>query len=630
MQADADKAVDEGASPMDVSLARVCALLRSEDSELRTAAARILGAVAPSDTVVIHALGQALESQDRHLQTAALDSIEALGGADAYDQVAPLLDDKGDLGRRAMEVVAGMGRPVLRSLKRRFGAAGEAGRRRILAIAARLRGPVGLDLIVRALETGHGDEVRAAGRRLAEELADAAPKERASLVNRLEKFLASAKAQADTDAASAAFDLLGRVAGRESARMLLARAKENGDAAAIKALARLARRTPLEEDELGELLASLNEPAFASMAAPALEQLERAPFSSAHAPALIAHLEGRDPALRRFATTALGHIDTPKSAAALLTVIQGNNPVLSERAREALRGHQSALTPVAHALARATDSDRAWILARMLEPHAFKLKPDEVQLLANATAALLEPGDPRAVALLSVLKDRHAEALLSACLRHVKRLKRNRDASGIANLIRPLVREEIQLTPQADYELALSEIVRGKKDVVRQVRLRNVGLLALEPLLQDTEFGLGTRLKRDKHFLGAEEYYLIGCHFAERAGSDRIFGGDILRWMVKVFPRENISQAASHKLVMEGFPPPPRERPRVRRPAPAKKPVASKVPATKTKPAPTKETIKKAKTATKKAGAVTRTKAAKRTAKETTKKTVKKRTARKR
>jgi hypothetical protein len=598
---------------MDASLARVCALLRSDDSELRAAAARILGAVAPSDAEVIRALGEALESRDRHLQAVALDAIEALGGADAYEKVAPLLDDQGDLGRRAMEVVAGMGRPVLRSLKRQFVASGEAGRRRILAIAARLRGPVGMDLIVRALETGHGEEVRAAGRRLSEELAEAAPKERASLVTRLEKFLASAKAQADPGAAAAAFDLLGRVGGRDSARMLLTRAKDNGDAAAIEALARLARRTPLEEDELGELLASFNDTAFASMAAPALDQLERAPFTAAHAPALIRHLEGRDPALRRFAATALGQIDTPKCAAALLAVIQGDNPDLSERARKALRRHKSAVSPVAHALAQAPNPRTAWILARMLEPHAFKLKSDVVQVLAKATATLLEPGDPRAEALVSVLKDRHAEALLEACLVHVKRLKRNRAASEIANLIRPLVREGIQLTPEAEYELALSEIVRGRKDVVREVRLRNVGLLALETLLHDPEFGLGTRLKRDKALLGAEACYLIGCHFAERSGTDRIFGGDILRWMVKAFPEENISQAASHKLVMEGFPPPPRARPAVRRPA-AKKKAAPKA-AAKTAPAPKKKLAPK-KTVAKKAKAVAKKKPATKQAKK--------------
>ena len=67
VQADAGDAVDGGTSPMDASLARVCALLRSDDPELRTAAARILGAVAPSETGVIRALGEALGSQDRHV-----------------------------------------------------------------------------------------------------------------------------------------------------------------------------------------------------------------------------------------------------------------------------------------------------------------------------------------------------------------------------------------------------------------------------------------------------------------------------------------------------------------------------------------------------------------------------------
>ena len=68
------------------------------------------------------------------------------------------------------------------------------------------------------------------------------------------------------------------------------------------------------------------------------------------------------------------------------------------------------------------------------------------------------------------------------------------------------------------------------------------------------------RLKREKAFLTAEEYFLIGCHFAERPFMDRIFGGDILTWVAKTFPEDSAAQAAIHKLEIEGFPPPPQPR----------------------------------------------------------------------
>jgi len=92
------------------------------------------------------------------------------------------------------------------------------------------------------------------------------------------------------------------------------------------------------------------------------------------------------------------------------------------------------------------------------------------------------------------------------------------------------------------------------------VRLSNPGLRALEPLLHEDEFALLTRLKREKRFLNPEEYYLIGFHFAERPFVDRIFGGDILRWIVKTFPGDANAAAAANKLIMEGFPPPPQPR----------------------------------------------------------------------
>ena len=125
-------------------------------------------------------------------------------------------------------------------------------------------------------------------------------------------------------------------------------------------------------------------------------------------------------------------------------------------------------------------------------------------------------------------------------------------------------------------------------------------------LLHEDDFELLTRLKREKNFLNSEEYYLIGCHFAERPFMDRIFGGDILRWVVMTFPDESSSTAAENKLIMEGFPPPPPRRkkkaiPKLRSAKAiaaankAKKKVAKKAPAKK---AAASKTAKKTKTKT--------------------------------
>ena len=77
---------------------------------------------------------------------------------------------------------------------------------------------------------------------------------------------------------------------------------------------------------------------------------------------------------------------------------------------------------------------------------------------------------------------------------------------------------------------------------------------------------------------------------------DRIFGGDILRWIVKTFPEDNSSMAAANKLVMEGFPPPqPRHKKKpVIRLAPKPKPPAKKKAVAKQAPAKAKKVAKKA------------------------------------
>lgn len=578
---------------MDPLLEKVVALLDSEEREVRWAAAKILGAL--HEDTVIPALAKALASEDQRLRAAALDAIAAIGGTDAYDEVAPLLEEPGDLGTRAMGVVAGMGSRILGRLKRRFAGAGATGRRRILAIAARLRGADGMDLIVRALEGGHADAVLALADGLAADLERGTARERKTFLRRIEKFLSSVGTKREPESTGAAIDLLARILGQDAQPQLIAYAAEgNPPAVRRRSLEALAALAPggLDADILTRVLGLLRDPDFPNVVAPAMAILEAAKLSAAHAGALLDCMHGDDPALRRFAVSALGQVDTPKSVAALLEVLRGDNPDLRKRAAIALAKQTSAVAPVVDGLADAADSQSAWVLARILHPHAHRLKPDQVDRLATAAAAWLAPGDPRAGAVLTVLMDYHFEAIAEANVKRVKRIRRNREAGEIVNLIRPLLRDGFPPAPSVGYELALAELMRGRKDVVREVRLTNVGLQGLERLLHEPEFPLLTRLKRDKGILTPEEYYLIGCHFAERTYADRAFGGEVLRWLVRTFPEDSSAQAAEHKLLMEGFPPPPKPREKVSRkktPAAKKKPAAADRP----KKTPARKTAKK-------------------------------------
>ena len=575
---------------MDSSLEKVVALLDSDECEIRWAAARILGALKLHENTVIPALAKALASDDQRLRAAALDAIAALGGTGAFEQVAPLLEEPGDLGTRAMDVVAGMGSGILGRLKRRFAGAEATGRRRILAIAARLRGAAGLDLIVRALDRGHADAVLSLADRLAADLERGTTRERKTFLRRIEKFLSSAGAQGQPESTGAAIDLLARILGIGAQEQLIDYATDAPPAVRRRALEALAALAPggLDSDVLTRVLGLLRDSDFPNVVAPAMAVLETAKLSAAHAGALLECMQGDDPALRRFAVTALGQVDTPKSTVALLGVLRGNNPDLQKRAAVALAKQNSAVAPVVAGLADAAEPQTAWILARILHPHAHRLKPDQVARLADAAAAWLAPGDARAEAVLTVLRDYHFEAIAEANVKRVKRIRKGRPSGEIVNLIRPLMRDGFPPAPSVGYELALAELMRGRMEVVREVRLANAGLQGLERLLHEPEFPLLTRLKRDKGVLTPEEFYLIGFHFSERAYADRAFGGELLRWLAQTFPGDTSAQAAEHKLLMEGFPPPPRPRvPVSRKKTPA---VATKSAA---KPKAPKKAVKK-------------------------------------
>ncbi|MFI5403283.1 MAG: HEAT repeat domain-containing protein, partial [Planctomycetota bacterium] len=545
---------------VDPSAESIVALLESADPELRWAAAKVLGSLKPPGDGVVPALAKLLSADDARLRGVALDAVAAIGAAPALEEVARLLEEPGDVGRRAIEVLAGLGPGVLKHLQGRLAAASETGRRRILAIAARLRGTVGMDLIARALESGQVESVRALGTRLAGELVAATPREREALRKRLEAFLDGADARQHPHSVETALDLLARLDGASAQRRLLAFAGAPHAPAlrkrALEALREVAAASKLEDEVLAGVFRCLDDPDFGNVVAPAMAVLESTKLSAAHAPPLLALLKGHDPALRRFAVTALGQIDTATSAAALLDVLRSDNPELTKRAALALSKQRSSIAPIAAALVEAPDVPTAWVLARILNPHASRLKPEQVAPLAAAAALWLEAGDPRAEAVFHVLRDDHAEAVADANLKRARRIRKDRKGGEIVNLIRPLLRDGAPVPDELRYELAIAEVIRGKKDILREARLQHPGLQQLESLLHVPDFGLFARLRRDKALLTPDEYYVIGCHFAERTYADRTFGGDVLRWLAETFPENNAARAAASKLGMEGFAPP--------------------------------------------------------------------------
>jgi HEAT repeat protein len=559
----------------DPTLRALLGLLEAEAAEPRWAAARVLSALRPSSPEAAAALARALAAGgDPRFRMAALEALGAIGGPTAVEAAIPLLEEEGDLGQRAMELVAGAGRPVLSRLRGGLGSAGEAARRRILAIAAKTAGAEGVAMLLSAIEHGHYTAVAEAGA-LASGTADGA--DRSGVVGKIEAFLAKG-APKDERAVPAALDLALRLAGPAALPLLLAYARPGHPPrvrrAALEAVARL---PSLPGEAIAGILPFLREKDYGDVVAPASAALENAPFEASHAPALLAFLRGEDPALRRFAVSALGRIDTPQASAALRDVLLGPNPALREKAAAGLARQKAAPALALEALPQAADAEQARALVALLRPHAAKLKPAQWEPLVKRAAEWLEPGDERAESLVALVRERQPAAFLQACLDRARRLKKARRAGEIANLLRPFVKNGAA-SPEVRYEMAIAELMRGRRDSARESRIGHPGLLLLEGLFREPDFGLPGRIKREKTHLAPEEILLVACHFSEKAYAERAFGEDLLRWIWSTFPGENVAASAHGKLVMEGFPTPaapagPKPKPEAKpTPAAAKKP----------------------------------------------------------
>ena len=542
---------------MDATAKRLCAMLREGDSELRSAAARVMAELRPDEPAALAALAEAVRSGGGQAPLLAVRALAASPDSAAVEHLLAALGGTAEVRREAEAAIAAFGAAALPHLEAAWPEAPLPVAKGIATALAHLGGKRAWKLLLAGLAKGDLELSKHICFELDQALPRLGEEGRAQLAEMARAYLAEKGVLANETAAASGIILLGFLKSPRSKALLLKLSRPRRPAElrrrALQALRGIA--AALSPSELAALAAYLEEEDIPNVVLPAIELLRPLALPPSAAERLVALAGSAHPAVRDFALAKLGQQETPEAAAALAAQLDAPEPAVREMAVAALQHNPAAVPLLLKRVKAESDPARLWTLVRVLEPQAGALGADQAGALVKLLLAHLEAGDRRGEPLSYLLRRAAPQQLDAALLKRAVALKAAGRLAEAESLLATLLRGGAA-SPEALYEAATIALKLSHKGLSRSERHADPCLGRIERLLEGGAPELAQRLCSDA-FLGPDDLFYVGFHFAEQLGERRAFGGEVLRHVAALSPRSATAASARNKLRLEAFPPEP-------------------------------------------------------------------------
>jgi HEAT repeat protein len=534
---------------MQLPVGKIVRLIEAENApEVRRAAVTVLGEVGGRDAEVSAALMDALTDDDPEVRLRAIRAAGQLKVERSIPQLAERIKTGGAEAELAADAAAHLGAKGSAALRDLMPKVAPGLRRYIAAALARTAADVSdLDVLV----DKDPSVVEAAVNSLAVLIPQMEPKRRKSLAHSLMKMAANKKSKLPPAAEAGVIRLAGMLDDNRLADLLWDRIlpphppEVRGQA--LQALGRWANSPSREQRH--RLFRCAADPSF-RVAAPALMILDKLPPSPKTASEWEPLLRAPDIAVRRVAMAKIGDRDTKDIIDALLEQVRHPDRGYREQVLARLGKSVRGRTALVKLLREAETPDDAWNLTRTLAPLAQADPASWADDLFPAAIAYVEAGDRRADPLLFVLRESGHAGLRERLEKRAASLVKKKDFET-ANLVYRVLARDPAVGLPVRLHIAACGLMVSNKELESEFRANDPALHQLADLARIDADGVLAYLSKTS-WLRAEELYYVGFHFSEYVPPLKEFGADVLRSLLKRFPRSKLAAAAKNKLKTVG------------------------------------------------------------------------------
>lgn len=556
---------------MNAILKKIAKLIDSEEDEIKCSAIRILAELGIKERSILKTLGGKLSTESEPVKLAILDSFIRNPQAGCLAYLLPLLKVNGNIRRKVIHAIGAIGPKAITTLEKEFKTASLQEKKLFIDILSTIRTKASIDFLIGSLLEGDLELLKYICFSLRNHLERMPRVEKLYLLGKVNRFLAMEQVRKNDEMTTSGILLLGFIAEPQVKKTLLKffdkRYSFYVRRNSLLSLTRLNLTKSGHVDVIEKVFPLLNDPDFPNVARNALTIVERLELPRRHLAYLPKMLDtAKHPAVKRFVLTRLAQAGNKKTIKLLIMHLDSNDPMVRDAAADSLAKLPKAVPDLVKKIETAQEMERGEKIALILRHHKGFFKKEKCRVIYRKLDKSLTGRHEQARIYALLLKHVNPDFFYAETLKRSRQLKRTKKFE-LAKKYLELLASGLFYTDEVRYEMASTLLKLSRKDLALQSRNDDPALNLFSVLARVNFSGLVKWLKSDRS-LDANDLYYLGFHFAERLFEQKAFGVEVLKSLVKKFPRSKMKSAAKKKLDLAGpvsalkeSPFTPRERP---------------------------------------------------------------------
>jgi hypothetical protein len=294
------------------------------------------------------------------------------------------------------------------------------------------------------------------------------------------------------------------------------------------------------------LISYLDEQDFTSIVSPTMDILMRIPFQTRMADLVIKLMENQHASVRQFAIKKMRELNSPKVVRVLIDYLASPESMIRDLAAESLCWLDSARTILLERILQEEDLDLCCLYAKILKPHAPKLRSNQIKQLYNHLTTLMDKDSRLQEPLIFLIKTAAPDFLHESLISRAKKLKKQKKYEEVVKTLK-LLQMNGRLDQEATFEFAVCQLKNATIGLKSEPSDSDPSLYLFHQLSKDPEFPLQDRILGEK-LLDREEVYYVASYFMKKLRQERLVGSALLETLAKKHPRSKAGLASRKML----------------------------------------------------------------------------------
>ncbi|HNV85941.1 MAG TPA: HEAT repeat domain-containing protein [Candidatus Omnitrophota bacterium] len=542
---------------MNQILKKITKLIDSEEDEIKCAAIRVLGALGIADRTVVKLLGERIAKDPEPIKLAILDTFIRNPQPQALNYLLPLLKVDGALRRKAIHAIGAIGPKAIAFLEKEFKAASLQEKKLFVDIFSAIHSRATVDFLVDSLVGADIELLKYVCFALRTQIEKMSRLDKLYLLKKIVRYLNLETVKKNDEMTTSGLLLLGFIGEIQAKNVILKYLDRKKSfyirKNALYALSRLNLRGSGHEAVVERIFPLLNDTDYANVVRNALSILEVVSLPRRFYKDIPKLLETTNhPPVKRFALKALADAGTKQTVKLLIAHLDANDPMVRDAAAESLGKFRMAVPELLAKIENLEDLERVEKISFILKNHKDFFKKEKCRGLYRKFEKTILNNERKARAYSILLKQVNPDFFYAEVLKNAKQLKKRKKWEPARKLLDHLTSGAFY-TDEVRYEMASILLSLSRKDLNPQIRNQDPAL-QLFAVLARVNFGTVLKSLKTDRTLSPEDLYYLGFHFSEKLFEQKAFGTEVLKYIVKKFPRSKMKAAAKKKIALSGAP----------------------------------------------------------------------------